>query len=357
MNRFFPTPEEWKRGIRYAVVFLTIAFCVWKAEALLAGLIPFLLAFGISVAIEPLVRTLNTHLHLGRGWSAFVVIVALLLGGWWIVSWATISLISATAGFLDDFPQYRETIVGFVQQLTEQGTRVFAALPAEVSDWITENTSRLAEGVEQLLTTVAWSLLGVLRTVPGILTAGLLIPLATFFISKDLPKVQALLWSLIPEEEQGRVGSVMQDLWGAAWKYLRAAAILVSITTSIATIGFIIVGVENWFAAGIVVGVLDFLPVLGPTVFFIPWIAYLIIVDNLSLAISLSIVYGLAVGTRSLIEAKVIGDSIGIHPLAILIAMYLGALIMGLKGAILGPALLFVSKAIYKAWKAVETPS
>lgn len=356
MNGLIPTVSEWKQGVRYAIVILTLALGVWKAEALISGILPFAVAFGISVAIEPLVQSLSTRLRLGRGWSALFVILILLFAGWLIVAWATSALITATANFLEVFPEYRATVVQFVQDLTDQGTRAYATLPPEVTQWITENTSRLAEGAEQLLSTLGRTLLGLLRTVPGLLTAGLLIPLATFFISKDLPAVRRLLWSLIPEAERPRVGAVFGDLWGAAWNYLRAAAILVSLTTLVTLIGLVIVGVENWFAAGLLIGVLDFLPVLGPTVAFIPWIAYLIIVGNMSMAISLLVVYGIAVGLRSIVEAKVIGDSIGIPPLAILLTMYIGALLMGVKGAVLGPLILLVSKAVYKAWQTVDPP-
>src|SRR5690606_21200878 len=107
---------------------------------------------------------------------------------------------------------------------------------------------------------------------------------------------------------------------------------------------------------GLLIGVLDFLPVLGPTAVFVPWIVYLIIVGNTSMAISLLVVYGVAVGLRELVEAKVIGDWTGIPPLAILLAMNIGALLMGVKGAVLGPLILLVSKAVYRAWKSVEPP-
>ncbi len=357
MHGLIPTLDEWKRGVRYAIIAITIGVGVWKVDALLAGLLPFALAFGISVAIEPIVNFLTKRLGIGRGWSALGVILVFLLVGWLVVAWATGSVIVATAEFMDEFPQYRETVVQFVQDLLNQGTRAYQTLPPEITRWITENTSRLAEGAEQVLSTLGRTLLGLLRTVPGLLTAGLLIPLATFFISKDLPNVKRRLWSLVPEGERPRVGAVMGDLWAAAWNYLRAAAILVTITTVVATVGLVIVGVENWFAAGLLVGVLDFLPVLGPTVVFLPWIAYLIIVGNVSMAISLLVVYAVAVGLRSLVEAKVIGDSIGLPPLAILLAMYLGVLLLGVKGAVLGPLLLLVSKAVYKAWQSVDSPT
>jgi len=356
LHGLFPSAAEWRTGVRYAIVAATLAFVIWKAQAIFLGLLPFLVAFGISLAIEPLVRGLSVRLRLGRAWSAFIVLLGLLFGTWWLIAWAATALIDATAHFLDVFPQYRDTVVQFVQETVARLNRAFATLPPDVTRWVNENTSRLGEAVEQLLSTLGRGLLVLLRTVPGLLTTGLLIPLATFFISKDLPAIKELLWSLVPAKDRPRVVQLLGDLWAAVWNYLRAATVLVTITTVIATVGLAVVGIDNWFAAGLFIGLLDFLPVVGPTLAFAPWILYLVIVGNTSLALSLLVVYALSSGTRSLVEAKVIGSSIGLPPLAILLSMYVGALVLGVIGAIVGPILVFVATAAFRAWKRVDPP-
>src|SRR5690625_347956 len=118
MNGLFPTTDEWKLGVRYGIVFLTLALCIWKAGALIVGLLPFALAVGLSTAIDPMVRTLSVRFRLGRGWSSLFVLLLLLGIGGTIATWATASLITATGNFLDDFPQYRATVVQFVQDIT-----------------------------------------------------------------------------------------------------------------------------------------------------------------------------------------------------------------------------------------------
>ena len=44
-----------------------------------------------------------------------------------------------------------------------------------------------------------------------------------------------------------------------------------------------------------------------------------------------------------------VGDSVGLHPLLTMIAMYTGALLWGVKGIILGPVLFIVAKAVIRA--------
>ena len=150
------------------------------------------------------------------------------------------------------------------------------SLPPEVVRYVSENTSRLGEAIEGLVTAAGRAALSLLSAIPALLTAGLLMLVATFFISKDLPRIKEYLWSRISQDQQEQVRKVFGDLLRAAWRYLRAQAILISITTILTTIGLWIVGIQSWLSAGLVIGILDLLPVVGPSVVFVPWIIYLL---------------------------------------------------------------------------------
>src|SRR5690625_3417355 len=102
-----PTRDEWKRGVRYAIIAVVLGLIVWNAGSILTGLLPFVVAYGLSIAIDPLVTRLAKTLHIGRGWSALVVLCVILLLGWWIGTWLAATITDATARFIDAFPQYR----------------------------------------------------------------------------------------------------------------------------------------------------------------------------------------------------------------------------------------------------------
>lgn len=356
MNRIFPTADEWRKATRYAVIVLVFAFVAMNYRSMLAALTPFLLAFLLSYVLEPAIRFLTERFRLGRGWASLIVLLSLILSAGGVILWATTVLVEEIVRFIDLLPQYRQTLLMYFDQIVDQATRAYLSLPPEVVRFATENASRLSEAAETIITALGRSALTVLTAIPALLTAGLLVLLATFFISKDLPQVKAFLWRLVPSEEQGRVRGVIGDLLRVAWRYLRAQAVLIMITTVLSTLGFLLIGINNWLSAGLMMGLMDLLPLVGPTLIYIPWIIYLIAVDNMTTALYLLIVFGVAVGTRSLVEAKVIGDSVGLHPALTLLAMYGGALLWGVKGVILGPVSFLVAKAIYKAWQNVEPP-
>ena len=349
MNRIFPSAKEWQTAARYGIILAVAAFVVFNLRTLTIASLPFLLAYALSLILEPVVAWASRRLRIGRAWSALFVLLLLIVVGGLVLTWLAAILVQEIASFLEVLPQYRATLMEYVNWLTEQANKAYLSLPPEVVRYISENASRLGEAVEGIVTAVGRTALSLLSAIPAFLTASLLVLVATFFISKDLPRIREFLWSKIPSPQKEQIQSVIGDLLRSAWRYLRAQAILITITTVLTTLGLWIVGIQSWLSAGLVIGLLDLLPVVGPSIVFIPWIAYLFVVDNTALAISLLVIYGVASGARSLFEAKVVGDSVGLHPLLTMIAMYTGALLWGVKGIILGPVLFIVAKAVIRA--------
>jgi len=72
---------------------------------------------------------------------------------------------------------------------------------------------------------------------------------------------------------------------------------------------------------------------------------------NLRLAVSLLILYGIISLVRQLIQPKVVGDNIGIHPLETLISIYVGFKVMGVVGLVLGPILVVIIKGCWRYYK------
>lgn len=79
---------------------------------------------------------------------------------------------------------------------------------------------------------------------------------------------------------------------------------------------------------------------------FIPWIIYLIIAGNANLAIGLLVLYIIIIGSRQILQAKVIGQNLGIDPLLTLVSIYLGIKLFGWKGLFVGPLVVVVVRAL-----------
>ena len=91
------------------------------------------------------------------------------------------------------------------------------------------------------------------------------------------------------------------------------------------------------------------MPVLGPGLVFVPWIIWEFISGHTGLGVSLLVVYTVISVVRQILEPKIVGDSIGLHPLATLISLYVGLQLGGVVGMILGPVTVVIVIACYRA--------
>ena len=132
-------------------------------------------------------------------------------------------------------------------------------------------------------------------------------------------------------------------------QYIRAQLILITISFVICTVGFTIIGAESPLAMGLFTGVMDIIPVLGPGTLIIPWAVWSFIVGDIGFGIGLLIIYVIVSVTRYILEPKIVGDRVGLHPLAALAAIFIGMKLFGLIGLILGPIVLAVILAMLKA--------
>ena len=90
--------------------------------------------------------------------------------------------------------------------------------------------------------------------------------------------------------------------------------------------------------------VIDALPVLGAGTVLLPWAVYDLLTGNVPLALGLAITYAAVTVLRSAIQAKLLGDQLGLHPLASLAAIYAGWTLWGVMGMLLFPILAICVK-------------
>ena len=87
----------------------------------------------------------------------------------------------------------------------------------------------------------------------------------------------------------------------------------------------------------------------------VPWAIWSFITDNVGFGIGLLVLYAIVSTVRYILEPKIVGDSVGLHPLAALAAVFIGMKMFGIVGLILGPITLAVIMAAYRSHKAAKS--
>ena len=110
----------------------------------------------------------------------------------------------------------------------------------------------------------------------------------------------------------------------------------------------LIIDVNYALLFAFLIAFLDFLPVFGTGAVFWPWIVIDVIVGNYKEAIFLGILYLACQLIKQLLQPKMVGDSIGMNPLATLFYMFIGYRLGGIFGMIVGIPVGMIVVSLYK---------
>jgi len=178
--------------------------------------------------------------------------------------------------------------------------------------------------------------------------------LATYFVSRDRDEIIRFWLRTVPPPWGERTVSAGREVLNAFLGYLRAQLFLISLTTLISIVGLRVIGAKYALTVGLLVGFFDLIPVLGPATVYLPWAAWAFISGSFGFGLKILILYAVVWAVRQMLEARVVAANLGLHPLAVLVAMYAGLKSVGVAGLVLGPVLLIAALAAIKAYLAAK---
>ncbi|MGL5151200.1 MAG: AI-2E family transporter [Clostridium sp.] len=168
--------------------------------------------------------------------------------------------------------------------------------------------------------------------------------ISAFFLLVDREKFITLGELLLP---QGIIKSLKKQRKNIK-QMLTIQLILILISTLEIMIGFLILRIPNGFLLGIICGILDLLPYVGTIIVFIPIIIYNILVKNYLIAFAVVILFIIVQVVREVLEAKFLSNRLELHPLLVLLSIYIGVKLFGILGVFVGPVFgMFAKEIIY----------
>ena len=192
-------------------------------------------------------------------------------------------------------------------------------------------------------------LVSAVTVLPGLMIFLMIATVATFFIIKDRALIRSFVLHIIPPDMRSSSQNVLGELISAFIGFVKAYSTLIFITFLLTLVAMKILGVQYALTLALIIACADILPVLGPGTIYIPWIIWEFIAGRTGMGIALLVVYVIISGIRQFLEPKIVGDNIGLHPLATLVSLYVGLKLGGVVGMIMGPVCVVIFIAIYRA--------
>lgn len=342
----------WSKVFRKIVILLFSILGIYLAFKLAIFYIPFLIAFILSLLIEPIIRFCMRNFKWRRRTSAivvFVVVLSLLIG---FLAWGIFALISESSNLLN-------SLNGYVEKISYQFTEITSKIDLSKLKVSNEIIEMIQSSGEELLGTVAsWtknaltSLLNVITSLPSIGIYTVICVLALYFICTDKIYMIDQLEHHFPKIWVKKLTKHIREISKSLGHLLKAEAILVLVSFIVCLIGlyiFKLIGLNVPFPLMAALGIafVDALPIFGSAAVMIPWAIIAACDGDLTLGISLIVLLAIMGMIRQFIEPRVVSGQIGIHPIFTLIAMYTGFKLIGVLGMLIGPIILIILKNIF----------
>jgi len=342
-------PDVLKRTILAIIKILLVALGVFVLFRIGRYFVPFIIAFVFSSLIEPLVKFIETKLRISRKIGAVFAILVVLGAIFTILGLLIARLVKEIINVYNSLNITFEGIAAFFDNVIEEANNLFLKLPVQVSDGINNAINSLSNNLSNFLKPVVDLATGTIQfaiSLPQVLIFIVVTILATYFMSSDKHRIGQFLDAQIPSNWLRNTRGVINNLFTALFGWLKAQLILMTVTFSEVLVGFLIIGIENALLLALIIALVDALPILGTGSILLPWAVIDLLTGNMRQGVSLALLWLIIIFVRQLIEPKVVGQQIGIHPLFTLFGMYLGLQFMGVLGMLLGPIAIVVIKYV-----------
>ncbi|MCL2573816.1 MAG: sporulation integral membrane protein YtvI [Defluviitaleaceae bacterium] len=324
----------------------TIAAVVVAAVFVAGYIVPFVAGYIISLILSPLVGFLRNKFGIHRGISTAFLILGLLTGIFFLGYFLVGLVVAEAQNFTEDIYIYIETaqvilenaMISIQNMLGGVGFDIdFDVLLTQLWVLVTD----LLRGFIQDGTFITAIPVAILRVIIAIVSA--------FFFIKDKELISESIARLFPKRLVARYRIVRHGLVRALVGYMKGQLIVMMLVSSVCIIGLLIIGSEYALLIGIGIGIFDLIPVFGAGGILITWAVYHFIAGNISFGIGLLVIYGVVFLTRQMLESHVVGEQIGIHPIILLMSVYVGIFTMGVVGIFAGPLIVVIVKTIMEA--------
>ncbi len=325
------------RLILWVVICFSIyAFWRWYSRLLM----PFVLALLFALWLDPVVDQLEAW-GVSRNIAVLLTLVSFI-----VALFMTLVVLSLVlVGELRQFARHLPVIVVAFEKAAHsivENLGQFRRHFGYSRELLRMPVATLSRVVESLLRILASFLLHLPDTMLMLMVA----VMAAFFIMRDKEQLTRHLNNWIPPALSSSVFSLETDITAGALGFVKAQILLVGLTTFGTISGLVLLKFHYAVLIGLLSGVLDFIPYMGPTTILIPWATLELLTGHSVTTLKLvGIVFGVAL-MRQLAEPRLVGRKMGLHPLIAISSLYFGVKFFGPVGFIVGPISAVIIRAI-----------
>lgn len=339
--------------LRVVFILLTVGALLWMLFKLTGILLLLVLSIFFAYLVSPLVEFLRRPRTIGERTIGMPKVAAIALAYLLIFTVVVVAIYAVLPSLSNQYPEFANTARDYWKSLGERTQPLIdysrsGRLPPKLVEAANDAIPKLVDKIGATSTEFFSAALGYVVYIPWLI----LIPILAFFLLKDAESFRRSALLMLPRGRwRWRGDEFFQDINSTLAAYIRAQLTACLLIGVVCAIGFTVLGLPGGLVMGVVAGVLEFIPLVGPLTVAImaavlailhagPFNAFLVL---LFLGV-LRIVHDYAVYPR------LIGQGIHLHPLAVIFAILAGEKLAGVAGIFLAIPVVAILTVSYRHW-------
>lgn len=327
--------ERFIVNVIFLMIIAGLVFAICKY--LLPVLTPFIVALIVTMCLNPLIRIVGRHepklrkpfaIALCAGF--YIVLAYILINFGWSLTQKVGDLIARIPALFE--AQIAPALWMLYDRIQELANDVDPSLAHEINAIFNETMQNMRVYITEYSMKAVGFLTDTITALPAIFIGVLVTVISTFFMIGDFDNLVKQAFKLIPSSRRDAVSTTLVYAKNILVKYIKSYSLIFSITFIELAVGFSLMRIPNAILIGLLVAIFDILPILGTGGILIPWAIIVAILGNGGLAFALLFLYVFILVVRNIIEPRIVGKQIGLHPLVTLIGMFIGLKLFGVIG-------------------------
>ncbi|HWJ02064.1 MAG TPA: AI-2E family transporter [Verrucomicrobiae bacterium] len=314
----------WRIGL-FSLVGITLLSLTWLARAVL---IPFLIAFLLAYLFSPAVKFL-TQRKFSRGISIALVFTIFFLSIGTLIFYGIPELFGELNNLAESLPVYAGDVQRFFTDFQAQYKH--SGLPPGIVRTIDAN---LVAG-EEWLTVKLQNLISWILSLVGSLPLLVLAPVLAIYMLLDWERFKQGLTGSLPHKWRPGAIHLGQELNFVFRKFIRGHLTVAALVGILVGLGMKLIGMDYALLIGVISGLFDLIPYFGPVIGAVPALSLALLKSPGMALWVLAVIFIVQQLESNVIHPKIVGDSIGLHPLVIVFVLLAGGKLFGFWGMLL----------------------
>ena len=345
-------PDEKYKKIIYVAIYAVIAgAAVWLFFRYVLGVVlPFILGWLVAAALQRPTVFLHKKTKIPK-MALSVFFVVLILGITTLIIVAIIFAVIRNGGnIITKITAHRDKIGASLKTLFEKigafAEKFGIDYDGGIPDFLQNAITSAASSLTSFFTGAAARFAAAL---PRALIFFAALVMSSIYFCAGYRSIADFILKKLPSRISSGVSAFKREFGAAMIKYLRSYSLIFLLTFGELFLGFSVIGIEGAVVFAALVALVDILPVLGAGAVLVPWAIIEFILGNTALGVSLAVLQVIIAIVRQIVEPRIVGRGIGLHPVVSLMSMYVGLRVFGILGMIGAPLFFVIVKNTFVA--------